>query len=165
VDSIFIRGVTGGLILGFAPREAMDLNGDRESRVLLNVRGGGATAMATTAAHELGHFLGLRHTTGTQLDLEADKDWSNRDDGFPSTEVCDRAGLAKAAAAAEAVSVEAESGRPYCLFVSAPACPVECDLTNLMFPYDCSRGTASQRALTGEQQVFLRRGLWLFGPR
>jgi hypothetical protein len=34
-----------------------------------------------------------------------------------------------------------------------------------MFPYDCSRGTTSQRVLTGEQQDFLRGGLGLLGAR
>jgi hypothetical protein len=164
VDNIHLKGSPpgAGTILGFAPREAMNLDLDRESRVVLNASAGGASLLATTAAHELGHFFGLRHTTATDLDIEADNDGSNRDDGYASTDLCLDA-LNKVGA--EAGKTGWDGGPPYCLYVARPSCPVACDLTNLMFPYDCSRGTTSQRVLTGEQQDFLRGGLGLLGAR
>src|SRR5690606_37655351 len=117
VDNID-AGDVDGTILGFAPREAFDLSGDAESRVILNARGGSASAMATTAAHEIGHFLGLRHTSATLLDREYDNDESNRNDGFASTPFCNA--LEKSSARSDAV-IRVRGGRPYCLRTTGTA--------------------------------------------
>src|SRR5690606_34310679 len=59
-------GDEGSVVVGYAPREAFDLSTHEESRVVLNAQGSSGTivqraqSMAVTAAHEIGHFLGLR---------------------------------------------------------------------------------------------------------
>jgi hypothetical protein len=159
VDSIYLQGASpgSGSILGFAPREAVDLHQDPESRVVLNVRMRIPSVVANTAAHELGHFFGLRHTTASDLDMQYDDDFSNLDDGFLSTPVCPIP-LSKSSAV-PAFSAE-RSARPQFQYVAAPVfpSPAVCgDVSNLMFPYACE----DQVLLTSEQQVFLRRNLRL----
>jgi hypothetical protein len=44
--------------------------------------------LANTAVHEAGHFFGLRHTTSTLNDLNAEGDWSNTHDGLEDTPFC-----------------------------------------------------------------------------
>ena len=156
VDSIGAGG-TDGIILGFAPREAIDLSNDLESRVILNVRGGSATSMAATAAHEMGHFLGLRHTSATSVDIGFDDDESNRDDGFTSTPFC--ASLEKRAAGASEITRE-RSGRAYCLRIAGTAYTCGCpDAYDMMYPYACS--SWSQDTLVPEQRSFIRNNLKL----
>src|SRR5690606_17506610 len=70
IDRIKYTDASNSTILGYAVREVFDIATHPESRVVLNVRGGDAVAMAVTAAHEMGHFLGLRHTTATEADRE-----------------------------------------------------------------------------------------------
>ena len=75
VDSISIGNPGDGLVgtmLGFAPREGVDLDQDVKSRVILSNPHRLGTAfsyLAVTAAHELGNLLGLRHTVSTRHDL------------------------------------------------------------------------------------------------
>lgn len=159
VDSIRSTGTTG-MVVGYAPREAFDLAANAESRVVLNVRGGSAQDMAVTAAHEMGHFIGLRHTTATATDRSFDDDESNRDDGFASTPYCSN--LQKRSASPEpAVREEifrGPRGRAYCLRVAGTAITCGCsDSPNLMFPYTCDQ--SAQKALGADQQKFLRNNL------
>lgn len=150
------RTGAGSTVLGFAPREALDLSTNRESRVLLNVRGGDPVDMAVTAAHEIGHFLGLRHTTATQVDRDADGDESNRNDGFASTPFCPA--LEKRPPAE--IILPGNGGRPYCLRVAGTSITCGCDdRNNLMYPYQCQ---VTQETLGSDQQVFLRRNLRLY---
>ncbi len=161
VNSIFVEnGDVNQEILGFAPREAFDLDAHPTSRILLSAQGGGPVDVATTAAHELGHFLGLRHTTSTELDLQQDRDFSNRFDGFTSTAECQLLAKPMATPHVDAIGPE---GTMYCLRV-ATTCPSEnvcAAVTNLMFPYACG-APQNQRVLTGQQQTFLRENLWLY---
>jgi len=150
-----------GTILGFAPREAMSLSSDLDSRVILNGHAS-ESLLVTTAAHEIGHFLGFRHTTATNLELNEEGDLSNRDDGFSSTPDC--VNLAKASARAAFDGGKSMSGIHYCPFQTVASCPSTCDVTNLMFPYDCPAGAGGQRLLSSEQIVFLKSNLALLQP-
>jgi hypothetical protein len=158
-----IQSSASTTIVGFAPREAFDLSASPESRVVLNVRGGTAASMAVTAAHEMGHFIGLRHTTATQQDRSFDNDESNRDDGFASTPYC--GGLVKRSTGdgfqAQEIILGTPGGRPYCLRVHGTAATCNCaDVDNLMYPYKCE--PPAQKTLGADQQVFLRHNLKVF---
>jgi hypothetical protein len=163
IDSIYYRDANPGeRILGFAPREAFELGGDE---VVLSAKVSGsiaarAASVATTAAHELGHFLGLRHTTTTDLDRSGDKDQSNIEDGFGQTDRC--SGLTKSSARLPIRSVRMPEGKHYCLRVAAAECRTDCaDHTNLMYPYQC-QAPIVQDSLVPQQKTFVRRNLELF---
>ncbi len=151
----------GGYILGFSPREAMDLSSQPESRVVLGNRYINISSLATTAAHELGHFFGLRHPTATDIDMDFDKDFSNYDDGLASTSLCD--GLAKKGrgqgSSLNKVKIQGPGGLSYCLRIASTTCPTFCDLDNLMFAYDCSNRSNSQRQLTQDQISLWKKNL------
>ncbi len=140
-----------GTILGLAPLEAHDL--DRESRVLLSNKILDPIQVAVTAAHEVGHFFGLRHTVATSLDLE-DGDYSNRDDGFADTPYCEvETGIALA-------RMGEFAGERLCLRVAADNCSRTCQLTNLMHPFDCRSEVQTQ--LSPSQIDFLRKNVSLY---
>lgn len=165
VDSISISDPGSGLVgevLGFAPREVVDLDTHRESRVLLSARvlkgltqSQAAANLAITATHELGHFFGLRHTVSTRHDLLQDNDFSNIEDGFSDTRSCQLdIALAKTAAP---VWLDIP-GTHYCLRMADNSCTnVSCDLNNLMYPVDC--GSGQQIRLSTQQIAFLKKNL------
>jgi hypothetical protein len=157
VDSIRNEG-SAGMVVGFAPREAFDLAASGESRIVLNVRGGSAASMAVTAAHEMGHFIGLRHTTATTTDRGFDEDESNRDDGFASTPYCSSLEKRAASPAEREEIIRGPRGRAYCMRVTGTALTCGCsDAPNLMFPYACN--PAGQKSLGADQQKFVRTNL------
>ncbi len=152
----------GGYILGFAPREAIDLSLMPESRIILSNRYLSIAGLATTATHELGHFFGLRHTTATEIDMGFDKDFSNIDDGLLSTGQC--IGLAKRGIVDGGIDlgqIPGPGGLSYCLRMAFTTCPSQCDLSNLMFAYDCSSSHNTQRKLTQDQIDLWRKNLAL----
>lgn len=174
VDSISIGDPESGLVgevLGFAPREVIDIDEHRESRVLLsNPRSANPDLrrLAITATHELGHFFGLRHTVSTRHDLLQDEDFSNAEDGFTDTRMCDLGqSLAKRGVSPypddvgmPALPVGGEDGLEgrYCLRIADRSCTnLSCDLLNLMHPVDC--GSSDQTRLSGQQISFLKRNL------
>jgi len=157
-------GSEGATVVGFAPREAFDLSTNEESRIVLNVQGGSASSMAVTAAHEMGHFLGLRHTSATETDRGFDNDESNRDDGFSSTPYCvdltKRAVTGAGDAGSRNIEVKGRDGRAWCLRVTGTAVTCACaDVNNLMYPYKCQ---ATQKTLGADQQRFIRNNLRVF---
>ena len=170
VDSISVGDPgTGpqGEVLGFAPREVVDISDHRESRVILANRAS-ITRLAVTAAHELGHFFGLRHTISTRHDKLQDDDGSNIEDGFADTRFCtiDQAFLGKIAAAGydpadRGPRPDPEGAGPYCLRFADDSCSdPECDLRNLMHPVEC--GGIKQTTLSAEQVNFLKRNMALY---
>lgn len=157
-------GSEGSTVVGFAPREAFDLSTNEESRIVLNMQGGSAASMAVTAAHEMGHFMGLRHTSATEIDRGFDKDDSNRDDGFSSTPYCSeltkRAVAGSDVAADREISVKGRDGRAWCLRVTGTALTCACaDVNNLMYPYKCP---TTQKTTGADQQRFMRNNLRVF---
>jgi len=162
VKNITIDGKdnASGTILGFAPREAFDLaTGEVVLSVQTSLSSPDPLSVAVTAAHEMGHFLGLRHTTSTQLDQQGDDDLSNTTDGFTETDSC--GGLTKRMVVAEVSNdVRVVAGKPYCLRIAVTGCPSYCkDRTNLMFPYQCNE---PQDSLVNQQKIFIRQNLSLF---
>lgn len=168
VNLYLVNSIDGGrpgtTVVGFAPREAIDLSTDENSRVVLNVQGSGGTiaqraqSMAVTAAHEMGHFLGLRHTSATQEDRSSDNDESNRDDGFESP-FC--SSLDKRSVSEREITVKGPGGLDYCLRVAGTAFTCGCpDVANLMYPYKCE--ATVQKTLGQDQQYFLRNNLKLY---
>lgn len=162
VDSISVGNPgTGpvGTVLGFAAREVVDLSEHRESRVILANRAT-PSRLAVTAAHELGHFFGMRHTVSTRHDMLQDEDLSNDEDGFTDTRMCilDQAAFAKRSAAAP-VSESLENR--YCLRIADNACSEPaCDLRNLMHPVECDG--LNQTILSSQQAAFLKKNMALY---
>ncbi len=160
VDSISIADTGSGLlggVLGFSPREVVDLDQNRESRVILANRAD-PSRLAITAAHELGHFFGLRHTVSTRNDLLQDNDFSNIEDGFIDTKVCDL-NLALAKQGSVSIGVK-KGGQTYCLRMASKSCNDLCDLSNLMYPLDCS--AVKQTNLSLQQSNLLKKNLATF---
>ena len=167
VDSISIGNPGSGLVgdvLGFAPREVVDIDFHRESRVLLAAYAIGrdaetqkldAVGLAITATHELGHFFGLRHTVSTRNDILQDDDESNLEDGFTDTKFCQL----DIALAKRAPAWLESSASKYCLRILDNSCTSRngCDLLNLMHPVDC--GTRNQINLSAQQIAFLKKNL------
>lgn len=170
VDSIYAPSNSGisGEVLGFAPREVVDIDSHLESRVVLSARilegqsaFNGAVSLAITATHEIGHFFGLRHTVSTEHDFLQDKDLSNIEDGFADTRFCalDDGKLPKRSAVRAAPAWMDDLETQYCIRTAGDiSCSnLNCERTNLMHPTDC--GTRDQTRLSARQITFLKTNL------
>ncbi|MDQ3001502.1 MAG: M43 family zinc metalloprotease [Fibrobacterota bacterium] len=167
VDSIYVVDPKSGLageVLGFSPREVVDLDNHRESRVVLSARiiqgqttANAALNLAITATHELGHFFGLRHTVSSKHDLLQDADFSNIEDGFSDTRFCNLS-LSQLNKTTASSSWTGDPTSPYCFRIANEECTDrQCDLLNLMHPVDC--GSRNQIQLSPQQIAFLKKNL------
>jgi hypothetical protein len=92
LNVVFIESIeadsSGLMILGMAPREARYMHSSKEEVIFISMQSPRST-LANTIAHEVGHFFGLRHTVSTEDDLKIEGDYSNLEDGFTDTELCE----------------------------------------------------------------------------
>lgn len=117
-----------------------------------NLKKSQATEIASTLAHEFGHFLGLRHTT---VHLENRTDLSIVEDALmdtPYSRLCSSAQAVHSGAMGSAWQIAQES-------ISSSLCP---DVSNLMFPFvDQSQ---AQETLSETQKTIVFKNLSLL-PR
>lgn len=125
--------------------------------------------MANTLAHEIGHFLGLRHTTSTATDMQVNGDRSILEDGLVSTpfdEGC-QTGLSK--------RIASGAGGCQTLWIRNPHHQTQyrvsklvssnqncSDSDNLMFPVVVSG--VEQREFTAEQGHLVQQTLSVLNP-
>lgn len=125
--------------------------------------------MANTLAHEIGHFLGLRHTTSTSSDIQVNGDRSILEDGLASTpfdESC-QSGLGKRIASGVGGCQTLWVRNPHHqaqyrvskLTTSNQSCG---DADNLMFPVVVSG--VEQRGFTSEQGDLVQQTLSVLNP-
>lgn len=108
-----------------------------------------------TTLHEVGHFLGLRHTTSTRRDLMTSGDASMIEDGLTDTPFCH--GLLDVSQGIPAGNGRSGWSR---LVATAPLVALLCpDQANLMFPFAVE---GEIFALTSQQGDLLRRNIALF---
>ncbi|MBF0432934.1 MAG: hypothetical protein HQK83_16745 [Fibrobacteria bacterium] len=155
INVVFVSRITsessGGDILGFAPREGLGMNEEPINWVII-LFDSDYTRLWSTVAHEVGHFLGLRHTVATDLDLQNENDFSNLDDGFTDTEYCDLDG---------GTGISAEPGTYWCVRLAGNSLSaIRCSITarrNLMFPYE--QPTLNQNILSEQQSSMIQTNL------
>lgn len=146
-------------ILGQSPVYGDFLTSGRRSTIVLAARFSKSGFLlestpqdiATTAAHELGHFLGLRHTTLTALDRHVIGDYSQQNDGLEDTPWCRGLDMLLAHQPGSVLARYAWSGGDYCP-----------DASNLMFP--TITPNYPQEFLSPQQIAIIRNNLSLY-PR
>ena len=123
--------------------------------------------IAYTMAHEVGHFLGLRHTTATWEDRKTFFDYSMHDDGLSDTPfdyLCE-AGTAGTSFSASLTGTAETRVREALLrpdLVEFSASPERCpDRNNLMFPYIPEDSAAADVELSPSQGLLMRTNLRL----
>lgn len=103
LDIVLVHRFKQEGLLGLSDMFGANLGGGDGSTVVVanhNRLGGvdmviDAERIVYTALHETGHFFGLRHTTATTSDQEANGDYSVFDDGFSDTPYCLQSGARK----------------------------------------------------------------------
>ncbi|GEM_PF-3176711 len=98
LDLILVGGFTEAGMLGVSPLLGRNLRPGRSGVVIVSTRRLDescncfsrvvASDFAYTAAHEIGHFFGLSHTTATDADRESNGDYSLEEDGLSDTPWC-----------------------------------------------------------------------------
>jgi len=168
LDLVLVKGFSEQGMLGESPLLGLNLmQGETGSVVIATQRrsdsGVGYVPVAldelvTTAAHEVGHFFGLRHTTATSRDRQSSGDYSDVEDGLSDTPVCTSLPDVNSGYSLNPSSKILLSR----IYVGALLVSLNCpDQQNLMFPYAIG-GTIDP--LSAEQGALLLRNLRLF-PR
>lgn len=102
------------------------------------------------AIHETGHFLGLRHTTSTESDVQGDNDYSNVEDGLDDTGWCPAIALKKQGnenfESTRRIRRRANDRRSF--YRVNVDCP---DSDNMMFPY--STGNIHSPLTSGQLEI------------
>lgn len=98
LDLVLVGGFTEAGMLGVSPLLGRNLRPGRSGVVIVSTRRLDAscncfnrvvaTDFAYTAAHEIGHFFGLSHTTATEADRVSNGDYSLEEDGLSDTPWC-----------------------------------------------------------------------------
>jgi hypothetical protein len=96
LDIVVVSMIDGEGFLGLSPVYGYNLTKGIKSTVIVGThyQNGFTTSevsnreLANTITHEMGHFLGLRHTTSTAYDLYLGGDYSNIEDGLSDTDMC-----------------------------------------------------------------------------
>ena len=98
LDIVYMHRIEEEGSLGFAALFSGNMGGGKRSTVIVGNRIyapslGGEVPLTSkeiveSALHETGHFFGLRHTTTTPGDWEAEGDYSNLEDGIEETPSC-----------------------------------------------------------------------------
>lgn len=94
LDIVLVHRIEQDWVLGLSPLYGGSLQGGGTvvigaySKSPTGEVGEPTAGILSTTLHETGHFFGLRHTTSTQADFDADLDYSNYEDGFDDTPYC-----------------------------------------------------------------------------
>lgn len=168
LDFVIINSFSQEGVLGLSPIYGLSLENGKSSTITLATSYSisdedyvAATEyISNTAAHELGHFFGLRHTTSTSADLEIGQDYSNVEDGLSDTYYCSQCcgftGLFKSSSIS---STYISSFR----FIASILVMDEClDSSNLMFPASSFDDMPDE--LTSQQLDIVRKNISLY-PR
>ena len=163
-------------IVGISPLPGISLEAGRSSVAVVGVQAmmsngslvpNSREQIAYTMAHEVGHFLGLRHTTATWEDRKTFFDYSMHDDGLSDTPfdyLCE-AGTAGTSFSASLTGTAETRVREALLrpdLVEFSASPERCpDRNNLMFPYIPEDSAAADVELSPSQGLLMRTNLRL----
>jgi hypothetical protein len=161
LDLVLVYGLSEAGMLGESPLLGQSLEAGPSAAVVVATQQKldygetyGPIAMAdivSTVLHEVGHFLGLRHTTSTNRDMQVGGDYSVIEDGLSDTPFCE--GLLM-------LSSRHSSTTGYGRWLpTAKVASLSCaDRDNLMFPYAVD---GALLPLTDQQKTLLLKNLQL----
>lgn len=171
LDIVLVHRIELDYVLGYSMMYSGNLYDGKGSTVVIGAysknssgeNGLTSSSIISTALHETGHFLGLRHTTTTQADYEATLDFSNYEDGFTDTPYCSelqQSGLLKRHDEGPVVDFELPLFRG--VFASSNqafdmnGCP---DFRNIMFP---AVNDERMEGFSAQQLAHIRKNLRVF---
>lgn len=155
IDVVFVENLTPEGLLGFAQRNGFSSN---DASIIVIELNSTSTEVSEVILHELGHFLGLRHTVPTARDILGERDLSNLDDGFEDTPNCED--LRTSNPNYKLPSLDTISVNSGCAYWRAQnPLSSECAL-NLMFPENDPEAT--QLELSKSQADLIKKNLTLY---